>query len=173
MMKCWQFARHKSDQTPSSEYFAGGRSAASKRDAQDHDCSRHRRSRLHRRSYRPRAAIARGEEVIGIDNLNDYYSVKLKRARLDWIGARRGISHFMKIDIADHERAFSAAYRRAQKIRSDHSSRGASRGAIFPDQSVCLFPLKYRPGILSVLELGAPIGGRACGLRLVFFRLRR
>ncbi|HEU0197609.1 MAG TPA: GDP-mannose 4,6-dehydratase, partial [Nevskiaceae bacterium] len=26
--------------------------------------------------------LARGDEVIGIDNLNDYYSVELKKARL-------------------------------------------------------------------------------------------
>ena len=30
-----------------------------------------------------RLLLARGDEVIGIDNLNDYYDPALKRARLD------------------------------------------------------------------------------------------
>jgi UDP-glucuronate 4-epimerase len=46
------------------------------------------------------ALLARGETVIGIDNLNDYYSVQLKQDRL----ARLAGSdfHFEKVDFADH-----------------------------------------------------------------------
>lgn len=29
------------------------------------------------------ALLARGEEVVGVDNVNDYYDVKLKEARLE------------------------------------------------------------------------------------------
>ena len=37
-----------------------------------------------------RHLIARGDEVLGIDNLNDYYPVALKRARLERLGSRHG-----------------------------------------------------------------------------------
>ena len=36
------------------------------------------------------ALLARGENVIGADNLNDYYDVRLKQARLDRLSARPG-----------------------------------------------------------------------------------
>lgn len=47
--------------------------------------------------------IARGDEVIGIDNLNDYYSVKLKHDRLEQIRQTdtSGLFCFVKMDIAD------------------------------------------------------------------------
>jgi UDP-glucuronate 4-epimerase len=41
--------------------------------------------------------LARGDEVVGIDNLNDYYDPKLKRDRLAQLPGLR----FMKMDIAD------------------------------------------------------------------------
>lgn len=46
--------------------------------------------------------LARGDEVIGIDNLNDYYEVSLKEARLARLQASPGFS-FHNIDIADRE----------------------------------------------------------------------
>ena len=44
--------------------------------------------------------LARGETVIGIDNLNTYYDVTLKQARLARLTARPGFT-FHQIDIAD------------------------------------------------------------------------
>lgn len=44
--------------------------------------------------------LARGDEVIGIDNLNDYYDVALKEARLARLLAQPNF-RFVKIDIAD------------------------------------------------------------------------
>lgn len=46
------------------------------------------------------ALLARGDEVIGIDNLNDYYDPALKQARLAQLTGRPGFS-FQKLDIAD------------------------------------------------------------------------
>lgn len=46
------------------------------------------------------ALLARGIEVLGIDDLNPYYDVRLKRARLQNLG--RGFC-FKQIDLADHE----------------------------------------------------------------------
>lgn len=46
--------------------------------------------------------IARGEKVIGIDNLNDYYTIELKNARLEEL-QQNPLFTFARIDIADHE----------------------------------------------------------------------
>ena len=47
-----------------------------------------------------RALLDRGEQVIGVDNLNAYYDVELKRARLKQLNGRNGFS-FHEVDIAD------------------------------------------------------------------------
>jgi UDP-glucuronate 4-epimerase len=47
-----------------------------------------------------RALLARGDAVIGIDNINDYYDVALKEARLATLTPNANFS-FRKIDIAD------------------------------------------------------------------------
>ncbi len=44
--------------------------------------------------------LARGDRVVGLDNLNDYYDVGLKEARLARLRAHSGFE-FEKIDIAD------------------------------------------------------------------------
>lgn len=48
------------------------------------------------------ALLARGERVIGIDNLNAYYDVRLKRARLELLAGSPGFA-FHALDIADRE----------------------------------------------------------------------
>lgn len=47
--------------------------------------------------------LARGDSVIGVDNLNDYYDVSLKEARLASIATHFNAQnfHFIKQDIAD------------------------------------------------------------------------
>ena len=47
-----------------------------------------------------RALLDRGDSVVGIDNLNAYYDVRLKDARLAELDGRNGF-RFAKIDIAD------------------------------------------------------------------------
>ncbi|HJW23596.1 MAG TPA: NAD-dependent epimerase [Rhodocyclaceae bacterium] len=44
--------------------------------------------------------LARGDEVVGLDNLNDYYEVSLKEARLQRLTAHAKF-RFVKMDIAD------------------------------------------------------------------------
>jgi UDP-glucuronate 4-epimerase len=46
--------------------------------------------------------LDRGDEVIGLDNLNDYYDVLLKKDRLAQLQVRPGFS-FYKLDLADRE----------------------------------------------------------------------
>ena len=47
-----------------------------------------------------RALLEKGEQVIGVDDLNDYYPPQLKKARLEQL-ARHGEFEFHQIDIAD------------------------------------------------------------------------
>ncbi len=49
-----------------------------------------------------KALLDRGDEVVGLDNLNDYYSVQLKRDRLAQLDGRDRFS-FARLDLADHE----------------------------------------------------------------------
>lgn len=56
-----------------------------------------------------RQLLARGDEVVGLDNLNDYYDVSLKMARLSRLEGQPGFS-FIKADVADRaamERVFA------------------------------------------------------------------
>ncbi|WP_353122021.1 NAD-dependent epimerase [Planktothrix agardhii] len=46
--------------------------------------------------------LDRRDTIIGIDNLNDYYDVSLKQARLEQLKNRSGFS-FKKLDLADRE----------------------------------------------------------------------
>ncbi len=44
--------------------------------------------------------VARGDEVVGVDNLNDYYELSLKQARLERLADEPRFA-FIKLDIAD------------------------------------------------------------------------
>ena len=44
--------------------------------------------------------LERGDEVVGLDNLNDYYDVSLKEARLAQLKQRANF-RFVKLDLAD------------------------------------------------------------------------
>jgi UDP-glucuronate 4-epimerase len=54
------------------------------------------------------ALLARGESVLGLDNLNAYYDVKLKEARLERLRAARNFA-FVRADVADAA-ALAAAF---------------------------------------------------------------
>jgi UDP-glucuronate 4-epimerase len=49
-------------------------------------------------SHVAEALLARGDQVVGVDNLNDYYDVRLKQARLDRIGCA-----FHCLDVSDKD----------------------------------------------------------------------
>jgi len=49
-----------------------------------------------------RALLERGDEVIGVDNLNDYYDVHLKESRLAQLKQHRDFN-FHKLDISDRD----------------------------------------------------------------------
>jgi UDP-glucuronate 4-epimerase len=52
--------------------------------------------------------LARGQTVVGVDNINSYYDVRLKRARLARLNMDRLFS-FHEIDIADHDAVRNAS----------------------------------------------------------------
>ncbi len=54
------------------------------------------------------ALLSQGAEVVGVDNMNDYYDVALKEARLARLEAHKGF-RFHKADIADKEAMFKIA----------------------------------------------------------------
>jgi UDP-glucuronate 4-epimerase len=51
------------------------------------------------------ALLARGERVVGIDIVNDYYDVRLKEGRLAVLAGNKNFT-FHRADIADHERVY-------------------------------------------------------------------
>ena len=65
------------------------------------------------------ALLARGEPVVGIDNLNAYYDVRLKQARLALLAPQAGFQ-FHRTDIADRAALFDVFDRHADASRVVH-----------------------------------------------------
>ncbi len=59
-------------------------------------------------SHVAKALLARGDTVIGIDNLNAYYDPKLKRDRLAWLTPNAAFS-FIEADVADRDAMLALA----------------------------------------------------------------
>jgi UDP-glucuronate 4-epimerase len=57
-----------------------------------------------------KALLERGERVLGVDNLNEYYDVRLKEARLSELRRFSNFS-FSKLDVADREGIFTLVAR--------------------------------------------------------------
>jgi len=64
------------------------------------------------------ALLERGDEVVGLDNLNDYYEVSLKEARLERTRRHGGFT-FLRLDVADRE-GLMEAFRRHRPHRVVH-----------------------------------------------------
>ena len=69
-------------------------------------------------SFVAHALLARGEEVVGVDNLNDYYDPALKRARLRRLEGKPRF-RFERIDLADRG-ATQALFDEAAPLRIIH-----------------------------------------------------
>lgn len=92
--------------------------------------------------------LTAGHQVVGIDNLNDYYDVGLKTARLDRLAGKPGF-RFIKLDLADRE-GMAALFAEHQFQRVIHL--GAQAGVRYS----LVNPLAYADanliGHLNVLE---------------------
>jgi UDP-glucuronate 4-epimerase len=62
-----------------------------------------------------RRFLSAGHSVIGVDNLNDYYDVNLKKARLKLLNDNAGF-HFIRMDIAEKENMSSLFKKEAPVI---------------------------------------------------------
>lgn len=92
--------------------------------------------------------LERGDEVVGIDNLNDYYDVRLKEARLVRLRERRGFQ-FLRIDLADRD-AMSALFRDGGFERVVHL--GAQAGVRHSLQDPHSYVASNVLGTVNVLE---------------------
>ena len=99
-------------------------------------------------SHVARKLLARGDEVIGVDNLNDYYDVGLKKARLARVQAFPGYTH-VKADLADRnamEKLF--ADHRPQRVVNLAAQAGVRYAATNPH----VYVSSNVTGFLHVLE---------------------
>ncbi|TKU01417.1 NAD-dependent epimerase [Citrobacter sp. wls830] len=88
-----------------------------------------------------------GHQVVGIDNLNDYYDVSLKQARLEQL-VDPGF-HFHKIDLADRE-AMSALFSSGHFDRVIHLA--AQAGVRYSLENPHAYADSNLTGFLNILE---------------------
>ncbi|MDF7658422.1 NAD-dependent epimerase [Erwiniaceae bacterium L1_54_6] len=92
--------------------------------------------------------LAAGHQVVGIDNLNDYYDVSLKQARLDRIASHPAFS-FSKMDLADRQ-AISSLFAHHAFERVIHL--GAQAGVRYSIENPHLYAEANLIGHLNILE---------------------
>ena len=92
--------------------------------------------------------LARGDEVIGIDNLNDYYDVDLKKARLARFADHPRYTH-IHADLADRT-AIEAAFAQHQPQRVINLA--AQAGVRYAAQNPHVYVSSNVTGFLHILE---------------------
>ncbi|HIV70775.1 MAG TPA: NAD-dependent epimerase [Candidatus Aquabacterium excrementipullorum] len=97
------------------------------------------------------ALLARGDEVVGIDNLNDYYDPQLKRDRLAHIAAQRPGApfRFEALDVAD-QAGMAALFARERFDRVAHLA--AQAGVRYSLQNPQAYAQSNLVGFVNVLE---------------------
>lgn len=101
-----------------------------------------------------RQLLARGEQVIGVDNLNAYYDPALKQARLERLTALHGYRHHT-LDLADRE-GMAALFAHHTPRRIVHL--GAQAGVRYSLENPESYVDSNVVGFLTILE-----GARAVG----------
>ena len=94
------------------------------------------------------ALLKKGHNVVGLDNLNDYYDPALKRARLQRLEAKNGFT-FLKVDLADRER-MEALFRDNNFQRVIHL--GAQAGVRYSLEQPHSYAQSNLMGFLNILE---------------------
>jgi UDP-glucuronate 4-epimerase len=105
-------------------------------------------------SHACEALLERGEEIVGIDNLNDYYDPALKHARLERLAGREGF-RFEKLDLADNE-AFLKLVADVRPDRILHLA--AQAGVRYSLDNPFAYARSNLTGHLSVLEAARALG---------------
>ena len=104
------------------------------------------------------ALLARGETVIGVDNLNDYYDPKLKEDRLAAL-PDSGSFRFVRADFSDHE-ALETALAGQPFDRIVHL--GAQAGVRYSIENPRAYVAANLAGHLNLLELARHRAVRHC-----------
>lgn len=94
------------------------------------------------------ALLRRGDQVLGIDNLNDYYDVRLKQARLDILEKIPGFT-FRRIDLAERS-ATQAAFAETPPDRIVHLA--AQAGVRYSIDNPHAYGDSNLSGFLNILE---------------------
>ncbi|HEX7813565.1 NAD-dependent epimerase [Dyella sp.] len=92
--------------------------------------------------------LARGDQVIGLDNLNDYYDVSLKQARLARFDGQAGYTH-VHADLADRA-AMEALFEQHKPQRVVHLA--AQAGVRYAAQNPHVYVSSNVTGFLHVIE---------------------
>jgi UDP-glucuronate 4-epimerase len=92
--------------------------------------------------------LDRGDEVVGVDNLNDYYDVALKEARLKRLTCRAGFD-FHRVDISDKS-AFDAVFAAMRPDRVIHLA--AQAGVRYSLENPHAYVDANVTGFLNILE---------------------
>jgi UDP-glucuronate 4-epimerase len=95
-----------------------------------------------------RILLDRGDEVVGIDNLNDYYDVSLKLARVEQLKQSQGF-RFIKLDLADRE-GIAELFVREKFARVVHM--GAQAGVRYSIQNPLAYIDSNVVGFANILE---------------------
>jgi UDP-glucuronate 4-epimerase len=99
-------------------------------------------------SHVAQVLLARGDEVVGLDNLSDYYDVTLKQARLARLLGRPGYTH-VHADLADRA-AMEDCFARFRPQRVVHLA--AQAGVRYAAQNPHVYVASNVTGFLHVLE---------------------
>ncbi|MEE2678943.1 MAG: NAD-dependent epimerase [Myxococcota bacterium] len=92
--------------------------------------------------------LERGDTVVGLDNLNDYYDVSLKQARLRLLEGAEGF-RFVKCDLADSA-SIAALFAEEQFDRVAHL--GAQAGVQYSRENPHTYVESNVAGTLNILE---------------------
>ncbi len=92
--------------------------------------------------------LGRGDEVVGLDNLNDYYDVGLKEARLARLSHHRGF-RFHRLDLADRA-GMEALFAREKPQRVIHLA--AQAGVRYSIQNPHAYVDSNLVGFMNILE---------------------
>ena len=95
-----------------------------------------------------KALLERGDEVVGLDNLNEYYDVTLKNARLALL-QRHSNFKFVKLDLADRE-GMEALFAQEKPQRVVHL--GAQAGVRYSIENPYSYIHSNVSGTMTVLE---------------------
>jgi UDP-glucuronate 4-epimerase len=99
-------------------------------------------------SYVATKLLGRGDDVVGIDNLNDYYDVSLKKARLARLSGRPNYTH-IHADLADRK-AIDQAFSRHKPQRVVNLA--AQAGVRYAAENPHVYVSSNVTGFLHILE---------------------